>query len=54
MPDDALRVEVDALLVQLGRRTFEISPESVVHPSGVQVKSVEPDRLKLFIRVEPT
>jgi diadenylate cyclase len=54
VPDDALRVEVDALLVQLGRRTFDISPESVVHPSGVQVKSVEPGRLKLFIRVEPT
>ena len=54
VPDDALRVEIDAAWVQLGRRTFEITPASVVHPPTVQVKSIEPDKLKLVVRNEPT
>jgi hypothetical protein len=49
VPKDALRVEIDAQRVQIGRRTFEVSPESIVHPQNVRVKSFEPDKLKLVV-----
>jgi len=49
---DAVRVEVDALLVQLGRRTFRIAPEMVVHPPGLSVKSVQPDKVRIYVREE--
>ena len=44
-----LRVEIDALLVQLGRRTFRVSPELVLHPAGLTVKSVAPEKLRLHV-----
>lgn len=42
-------VHVDALLVQLGRRTFEIDPGDVRHPEGWRPLAVEPDRVKLSL-----
>jgi DNA integrity scanning protein DisA with diadenylate cyclase activity len=45
-----LQVRVDAFLVKLGRRTFEISAAELVHPPGVQVLAVEPDKVKLRVR----
>jgi hypothetical protein len=58
LPEGALRVEINARWVQIGRRTFEISPASVVHPPAVQVKSIEPDKLKIVVgraeSAEPT
>lgn len=42
-------VEVDALLAQLGRRTFEIDPGDVRHPEGWRAVSLEPDRVKLSL-----
>jgi len=43
-------VSVDALLAQLGRRTFELTPQSVRAPRGVTVMLVQPDRVMLDLR----
>lgn len=45
-----LHVRVDALLVQLGRRTFQISEDQVEHPENLSVVGVEPTSVKLFVR----
>lgn len=46
---NAFRVPLDALLVQLGRRTFEIEPRSVAHPPGVEVLAVTPPKVRLQV-----
>ena len=48
-PSD-LTVSVDALLAQLGRRTFDLSAHSVRAPRGVTVVAVEPDHVVLGLR----
>ncbi len=45
-----LRVGVDAFLVQLGRRSFDLPLQSVRHPPGVSVTAVEPDHVDLAVR----
>ena len=50
-PDD-LEVRVDALLAQLGRRTFEISADQVQHSASIDVIDVQPTRVKLSLRRE--
>lgn len=45
-----LSVAVDAFLVPLGRRTFELSPAAVRAPSGISVKSLEPSRIRISVR----
>ncbi len=47
---DAVKVRVDATLVELGRRSFPLSPEDVRHPEGVEVRSVDPDRVRVELR----
>lgn len=47
-----VRVRVDALLVELGRRTFEVGPDQVDAPAGIQVVATRPDRVKLSVRRE--
>jgi uncharacterized protein (TIGR00159 family) len=49
MQQDKLSIKVDALLVQLGRRTFEVGPEQVEHPDSVTPVSVAPARVKLNV-----
>lgn len=44
-----LAVEVDALLVQLGRRTFSLSLDQVKSPDEVRAVSIDPARVKLSI-----
>ena len=44
------KVVIDANLVRLGRRTFEVSAQSVRHATGLEVKSVKPDKVKLTVR----
>jgi hypothetical protein len=44
-----LALQVDALLVQLGRRTFDVGPEHVKHPEGVTPLRVTPARIKLNV-----
>lgn len=43
-------VQVDAILVDLGRRTFELGAENVVRPAGLEVVGLDPDRVKLDLR----
>ncbi len=45
-----LKVDVDAFLVQLGRRSFEIPTQSVKHPGAFIVTGVEPDRVTVRVR----
>jgi uncharacterized protein (TIGR00159 family) len=47
---DALEVRVDAILVELGRRSFSLLPQNVRHPEGVEVRSIEPDRVKIELK----
>jgi len=46
---NAIEVRVDALLVQLGRRTFQLTPDLVTHPEGFQVHEVNPNRVRLSV-----
>jgi hypothetical protein len=46
---NAIEVRVDALLVQLGRRTFQVTPDLVAHPEGFQVHEVKPGRVRLSV-----
>jgi hypothetical protein len=50
---DAVRVRVDALLAELGRRTFAITPANVQHPEAVEVRAIEPDRVKISLSKRP-
>jgi uncharacterized protein (TIGR00159 family) len=43
-------LDVDAILVQLGRRRFEVDPGDVKRPPGVNVLAVQPDRIDLSVR----
>ena len=43
------QVVIDAKLVEWGRRTFEVSAQSVRHTTGLQVKSVEPEKVRLTV-----
>lgn len=49
---NAVEVRVDAILVELGRRSFSISKENVVHPEEIEVESIEPDTVKISLRNE--
>ena len=42
-------VVIDANLVRFGRRTFEVSPQSVRHATGLEVKSITPEKVKLTV-----
>ena len=42
-------VVIDANLVKFGRRTFEVSPQSVRHATGLEVKSITPEKVKLTV-----
>ena len=43
-------LDVDAILVLLGRRSFEVDSGDVKHPPGVTVVAVRPDHVKLTVR----
>lgn len=45
-----LDVVVDASLARLGRRTFEISGDAVLHPETVSVVAVRPGKVKISLR----
>lgn len=44
-----LSLHVDALLVQLGRRSFDVGPGDVSHPEGLVPLSVSPSKIKLNV-----
>jgi uncharacterized protein (TIGR00159 family) len=43
------QARVDAFLVKLGRRTFELSPEQLVVPPGLGVLTIVPDKVRLSV-----
>jgi uncharacterized protein (TIGR00159 family) len=45
-----LRVRLDAWYVQLGRRTFQLTPAEVEHPPGFTVRGIAPDKVRLTVR----
>ena len=45
-----LHVKVDVFLAQLGRRAFDILPQSVKCPPDVVVTAVEPERVEVSVR----
>ena len=47
---DLAQAEIDALLVQLGRRTFQVGPEHVSHPDGISVAEVNPKQIRLSVQ----
>jgi hypothetical protein len=48
----SLGIRLDALLVKLGRRTFEITPADLEHPPSLTVVGVVPDHVRLSVRHE--
>jgi len=51
--EGTVAVVVDATLADLGRRTFNLGPEHVRRPSGIEIARIEPDRIKLSLLTEP-
>jgi diadenylate cyclase len=51
---DAIEVRVDAILVELGRRTFPLTPSQVEHPDTVEVRAIHPDRVRVSLRKRET
>ncbi len=49
----AIEVQIDALLVQLGRRTFAVSTEQVKHPDGLAITSIRPATVRLQVKRLP-
>jgi diadenylate cyclase len=43
-------VDVDAILLQLGRRGFDVDAGDVKHPRGVSILAVQPGRINLSVR----
>ena len=43
------QVVIDAKLVEWGRRTFEVSAQSVRHATDLEVKSVKPEKVRLTV-----
>ena len=48
----AIEIRLDAVLVQLGRRTFQVSSDQVSHPEGLQVLRTDPSKVRLNVRRE--
>ena len=44
------QIVIDADLVRLQRRTFEVSAQSVRHATGLKIKSIKPDKVKLTVQ----
>ena len=48
-----VHVHVDALLVQLGRRTFSLDEDAVAHAPGLRVVSLQPEQVRLSVQGPP-
>ncbi len=44
------QIVIDADLVRLQRRTFEVSAQSVRHATELEIKSIKPDKVKLTVQ----
>jgi diadenylate cyclase len=47
---EAVEVRVDALFVELGRRTFTLTPANVRCPEVAEVRTIEPDSVRISLR----
>jgi uncharacterized protein (TIGR00159 family) len=45
-----VRVEIDASLASLGRRTFALAPENVFHPEGMTLLEISSDKIQLSLQ----
>ncbi len=45
-----LRARIDAVLVELGRITYEVRSDQVEVPSGLEVVAIEPSKVRLSVR----
>ena len=50
---NSVRVRIDAVLAELGRRTFRIAPEQVERPPGIEVVDVEPGSVRISLTRAP-
>jgi len=51
----AIRLEIDGFIAKLGRRTFPISSDLVTHPMGFSVQTVQPEKVRIYVKVgEPS
>jgi hypothetical protein len=50
--DFRLQLDVDAKLIELGRRTFEVSVESINHETDLMVVDISPKKIRLHVRKE--
>lgn len=50
---DALEARVDAVLVEVGRRSFRLTPADVRHPEGIEVRAIQPDRVRIDLSKRP-
>ena len=48
--NEDFQVVIDADLVRLQRRTFEVSAQSVRHATELEIKSIKPDKVKLAVQ----
>ncbi|MBE0617818.1 MAG: DNA integrity scanning protein DisA nucleotide-binding domain protein, partial [Proteobacteria bacterium] len=48
-PPDQVQVRIDAFLAQLGRRTFQVTPNQVDHPPGIEVLGVSPGQVRISL-----
>jgi uncharacterized protein (TIGR00159 family) len=46
----AVEVRVDAILVELGRRSFALTTADVRHPADVEVRAIRPDTVKISLQ----
>ncbi len=53
-PAGQLQVRVDAVLAQLGRRTFQLDPDQVQAPPGTEVVALRPAAVKLSLKATST
>ena len=49
-PPDLVKVRVDALLAQLGRRTFTVTPDMLEHSPQIKVTAVSPNQVRISLR----
>ncbi|MDW7711819.1 MAG: diadenylate cyclase [Deferrisomatales bacterium] len=48
-PPDMIQVRIDAFLAQLGRRTFQVNPDRVDHPPGIEVRGISPSQVRISL-----
>jgi len=47
---ERLEATIDAALVKLGRRTFELSHQNLQYPKDLTLREIQPDKVKLTVR----